>query len=126
MGNALRRTGPTANRSANSRSTAETERLRFTPGCAGTLTGSTPDELLGSLTPVVTEFYHHCTLLQSAFAWRLRRTEGALGENSSDSIGQRIEPEGRNAKEALRDNHQPFAQDAQLHLLRSDERRVGQ
>src|ERR1039457_3774621 len=52
-----------------------------------------------------------------ARGWRLRRTEGALGENSSDSIGQRIEPERRNAKEALRDNHQLFAEDAQLHLL---------
>jgi hypothetical protein len=38
-----------------------------------------------------------------------RRTEGALGENSSDSIGQRIEPERRNAKEALRDQSRTYS-----------------
>src|ERR1017187_2626741 len=70
------------------------------------------------------EFPHNFSALPAkrqlhllARGWRLRRTEGALGENSSDSIGQRIEPERRNAKEALRDNQQLFAQDAQLHLL---------
>src|ERR1035441_1994965 len=52
-----------------------------------------------------------------AGGWHLRRTEGGVGENSSDSIGQRIEPERRNAEEALRDNYQLFAKNAQLHLL---------
>src|SRR5579872_3582662 len=41
-----------------------------------------------------------------------RRTEGCLGENSADPIGERIEPEGRNSKEALRDDQEFLAEDA--------------
>src|ERR1022692_3461091 len=52
-----------------------------------------------------------------AGGWHLRRTECAVGENSSDSIGQRIEPERWNSEKALRDNHQLFAKNSQLHLL---------
>jgi hypothetical protein len=42
-----------------------------------------------------------------AGGWLWRWTEGAGGENSSDSIGQRVELERRNAEEALRDDLQP-------------------
>src|ERR1035441_7754319 len=79
-----------------------------------------PPRVNSSLTGVSPEFLSPPSQGSTpSVGWRghLRRTEGALGENSSDSIGQRIEPERRNAKEAVRDNHQLFAEDAQLHLL---------
>ena len=50
----------------------------------------------------------------------MRRPEGAGGENTANSIGQRIEAEGWNAEETLRDDEQLVGEDAQLHLLSED------
>ena len=45
------------------------------------------------------------------------RPEGAAGEKAANSVCQSIKAEGRNAKEALRDDQEPFGENAQLHLL---------